>query len=1273
MAETTPSEPLPVVTASLLCLDFWSRRSDYENQIIPFLKKNRTVLQLDHAEDVLEAYIEKVWPHDLPGSMITAHASFDDYDRYIFRPPVDGPLADGFAADGRVPLFGAYRKQGTLVIDRCILTTPLPPRPFERYVSGQIFTVMNGQRMQQTDFDALAQLPRIHDKVRQHLQLWLECLDWQEKLTFIRQQDLRYEKVMVGDDGRILFLVQDQQARRKLQQKRSLFMMVASLTDSQSPDSWQPVEGVRVSLQRIGLLEKIQWIDPDKLPFEVDHGQGLPDRKSAMVVIRPEGGLLPEDIPEEGFLLTSVGGDLKPIHSMRQAIQRFMKGQGHNWFLPYWLFDIHNAAAPGQTQAIYRDEQPGAPLNRQQKAAVQKALATIDVMLILGPPGTGKTATIAEICSRQCRQGNRVLLVSQANTAVDNALSQLMQDSYIRPLRYGNPDRLEPEAQCFLQENVLQGWLGSLRESCAQRTQQNRQLSLKLQQAQEALGQLTSLEQQAARASGQMETCQSRLQELRRSQESLAQEANVVQERIDLGERRRQALKALKDWISGHDNRPGSMELVGDETLSQQVDQLVLDIQKVLAIQSKLSVPGWTEPCRNSWSFLQSLRQALDHLGPIERLADTMIGLCQRPHSASDDAWGQLCRQLQLALIGAFETASVSPLEELIASLHPSSQGLERLSELKTFCQIAAGPIRQLLRRGCEQIGNHIGVLLAENEAAYARDHQQLQDSLTEKDRMDTTQIAAAEELAAWGQQLEECRQKWRQVWPTACADQDTPESAPSIAQTALQQRRQQLQEWLEETEPRIQRQQQWEVIRQKWQSILTQPAAAGNAQLLEMYVSLANVVGATCLETGQRSFYGSKEFQPFEVVIVDEVSKATPIELLMAMMLGQRVILVGDHRQLPPMHKERENSYTEALAEGAIQPEDFQRFQELITSSYFEQLYTRAPASIKQWLGIQYRSHNDIMSIDNPFYNGRLSCPEDVEAFNRTKQHHLTLYDRFGGKYLEPHQHVLWVDSSKAPNGRPFFEKQLGSSKVNLLEVSLVMANLELLNQAVRQRGYQAPLTAQVSAYENGLPLKEWLKQKLSHACPETLAEILKRGKFQVNSRTATAETLLKKRDKVSVDTRMPVGVITFYGAQLGRIRQSIKQLRGPRADALDCLDIKTNTVDKFQGMEVPLVIVSMVRAPRHNHLGQFVKEYRRINVALSRAQKLLIIIGAAATFRPAMIDLPEMDSGEIKEIAVYEIIYQLITQKGGRRYARQLINRFEPRLAENHHRLAV
>ena len=61
-----------------------------------------------------------------------------------------------------------------------------------------------------------------------------------------------------------------------------------------------------------------------------------------------------------------------------------------------------------------------------------------------------------------------------------------------------------------------------------------------------------------------------------------------------------------------------------------------------------------------------------------------------------------------------------------------------------------------------------------------------------------------------------------------------------------------------------------------------------------------ANVIGTTCVASARRDFM--EEYPVFDVVIIDEVSKATPPELLLPMLKGKKIILVGDHHQLPPL-----------------------------------------------------------------------------------------------------------------------------------------------------------------------------------------------------------------------------------------------------------------------------------------------------------------------------------------------------------------------------------
>ncbi|TWU34952.1 AAA domain-containing protein [Novipirellula artificiosorum] len=80
-------------------------------------------------------------------------------------------------------------------------------------------------------------------------------------------------------------------------------------------------------------------------------------------------------------------------------------------------------------------------LNPPQQDAVRFALSAQDVAILHGPPGTGKTTTIAEVIYQAVARGDRVLACAPSNTAVDNLLERLVA---IMPnvLRVGHPARV---------------------------------------------------------------------------------------------------------------------------------------------------------------------------------------------------------------------------------------------------------------------------------------------------------------------------------------------------------------------------------------------------------------------------------------------------------------------------------------------------------------------------------------------------------------------------------------------------------------------------------------------------------------------------------------------------------------------------------------------------------------------------------------------------------------------------------------------------------------
>lgn len=77
-------------------------------------------------------------------------------------------------------------------------------------------------------------------------------------------------------------------------------------------------------------------------------------------------------------------------------------------------------------------------LNEEQRQAVTRALSAPDYAVILGPPGTGKTAVIVETLIQLAREGKRALAVSVTNTAVDNLVEWLLDLGHRFGIRFGN-------------------------------------------------------------------------------------------------------------------------------------------------------------------------------------------------------------------------------------------------------------------------------------------------------------------------------------------------------------------------------------------------------------------------------------------------------------------------------------------------------------------------------------------------------------------------------------------------------------------------------------------------------------------------------------------------------------------------------------------------------------------------------------------------------------------------------------------------------------------
>ena len=328
-----------------------------------------------------------------------------------------------------------------------------------------------------------------------------------------------------------------------------------------------------------------------------------------------------------------------------------------------------------------------------------------------------------------------------------------------------------------------------------------------------------------------------------------------------------------------------------------------------------------------------------------------------------------------------------------------------------------------------------------------------------------------------------------------------------------------------------------------------------------------------------------------FDTVIMDEASKATPPEMLLPLCFGKRSIIIGDHRQLPPMLNEK--SFKEALEDAGAVELAKEIDQNFLETSQFERMILNENISptILARCNIQYRMHPDINTVIKQFYlddDGlepadelKLGCNESYSTGNVSKPDNV--FSRFHGLFLNGfinHDvHTMWVNV----NG---IEKREGTSLINDDEIDAVQKIIKLLRTA---EGF--------SEFQN-----HW----------NYIKDDFKRWQEQ------------------------EIGIITFYGEQKKKLKTKLSGT-GVR--------LKINSVDKFQGMERNIIIVSTVRSDKqlmakndfirmkermdismvsdlggnviatNNEIG-FAKLPQRLNVALSRAKRLLIVVGNRSFF---------------------------------------------------------
>ncbi|WP_199728697.1 ATP-binding protein [Corallococcus sp. CA053C] len=1149
--------------------------------------------------------------------------------------------------------------------------------------------------MQAEDLKALGQMPFHREKTRRRLELWREYLQWKEKLVKEQQIKVPYLAWSWVDTHRLVFFI-----KGPVPGPRGLVGQELGATPPEEKEDTGVVDPARKSRRRsadavaLGEVEKVGPLSTYNTPalqrWEGVRKDNAPQGQLILLLDEDVAERLQQKeglIPEQGVLVSSLGGDLAPLLNQRQAIQRLQNSQGFCPRLADFLFTATSASVPTAPAPEWVALPGTRALNQGQVEAVTKALAAPDLCLIQGPPGTGKTTVIAELCLRVTAEGGRVLVASQTNLAVDNALSRLADRPNIRRLRLGNADKVDEDFKDFLAEHVVDRWFATIAEACTERIDETDRLESAQVRTRQGLEQLRHSLKDHEASHAAWTRLEERLTEARHSQGAAYRQVQRAQEQRDATHHHAELLRSLQAWADGSGGPP-----TVPETFSlPELDELVREVRADLSPEDPVrtrgglqlldavgSRDGTLEPLRRlmaegrrlceegvpgaAQDELTALRAQRDRLARSEDEAETLQlpALNRRIKQLQGEEWAGFTKQLDLLALRCWGAPIPLCVQHLTDALRPNVQLLQQLDALERLIahtEAACARSQQARRTLSSVLGTRSGEAVARAEEAV----RALRTAEVARGHLQAESKGLRDDQRARQQEVDAARERWSEAWRALHPAMDPPPPVPSS--TAFEAAAQQVRTAQQAAAPHLLRRKQWHEVQHEWRERLGQASDSDRDQLQSLYVRHANVVGMTCNEAGKKQHFQAPDFRPFDMVIIDEVSKATPTELIMPMMLGRKVVLVGDHRQLPPMFREREASFAEAQAEGGIEPAIFRKYQRLVTASLFQELFEAAPPELRAMLWVQYRMHPQVMDAVNEFYGGRLqpgASPGDAnprQTLDRQRQHHLRIPDDHGGLFLEPHQHLLWVDSSKDARDRPHWEEQRGTSKVNRLEVELVMATLRRLNDALLERGYGQCVELRVEPPDAGMPLRDFVRYRLARPHEATLDDLFAEKRIRIQGRSRKPEDSVQRGDLVNVDARRQIGVITFYGAQLKALREAIDRKRSE----LDALEVRANTVDRFQGMERPIIIASLVRSARGN-LGEFVRQFQRINVGFSRAQELLVIVGAADTFKRALIELPPLEQAGAQvapeQKAVYERILGIATRAGGRRHARQVLS---------------
>ena len=297
-----------------------------------------------------------------------------------------------------------------------------------------------------------------------------------------------------------------------------------------------------------------------------------------------------------------------------------------------------------------------------------------------------------------------------------------------------------------------------------------------------------------------------------------------------------------------------------------------------------------------------------------------------------------------------------------------------------------------------------------------------------------------------------------------------------------------------------------------------------------------ARVIACTLVGSAHRLLEGMK----FGTLFIDEAAQALEAACWIPMRRASRVILAGDHCQLPPTVKS-----IAALRAG-------------LGKTLMERIAENKP-EVVTLLKIQYRMNDEIMRFSSDwFYGGK------VESAPQIKYRSVLDYDH----------PITWIDTSNEEN------------------------QITIEGGDAPEDSASAASSVSAANQNSDLNFKEQFVGESFGRINKAEAEL---------TLLTLAEYFTKIGKQRVLSESIDVGIISPYRAQVQYLKKLIKKYEFFKPYRRL---ISVNTVDGFQGQERDVILISLVRSNDEGQIG-FLKDLRRMNVAMTRARMKLIILG--------------------------------------------------------------